>query len=713
MIFSPINTHSIPQELKDRDQWVCWNAIPNKDKKASKPKKVPIDPKTGRPASVSDPSTWGTFKQALDRCETYKMPGIGYVFDSNDPFVGIDLDKCRNPETEDLEAWANDIISDIDSYTEVSPSGTGVHILAKGELERGARSGNIEMYNKGRFFTVTGVIVSGASKLLNQRKKPIQQLFKSITSQLGRVTPAAETTFTGMSPDKLLGNILLGETNNRFAELWAGSTRSYASPSEADLALCGILTKYTQDPEVIDALYRESNLYRSKWDEYRGEKTYGQKTIEKALTPQSSVQTEQENNEKQSHYSVAMKVIDVLGSENLIYVNNSFWQWVSTGIWNTVDDRLIKKAVHSADEQNKLTKSRIDSILELIKTEQHIQEHEFNRNTKTINCLNGELHFIENEWKLYPHDQMNYCTYQIPVAYDPMARPERFIRFLTEVFEGDEDCKEKSMLLQEFLGYALIPSCQFERFLLLIGQGANGKSVFLRVLEALVGPQNVCGVQPSQLEHKFKLAHLEGKLVNIVTEIPEGAVMSDALMKALVSGELLTAEKKNKPPFDFRPFCTMFFATNHMPYLRDFTNAFFRRSEIISFNRQFSERDRDTTLIDKLLEELPGILNLALTGLKRLYEQNGFTEVKSSLLGKEGWEQEANHVIRFVQESCEQSPGFEAEISTVYMRYSNWCQLEGIKPIQKQKLTNRLRSMGCHDKKGVGGSRRLTGIKLR
>jgi primase-polymerase (primpol)-like protein len=126
--------------------------------------KIPLDPHTGRYASTTDSLTWGTFEEAVRRAEEHGL-GIGFVFSSGDPFVGVDLDKCRNAETGEVEQWAQEIIEELDSYTEVSVSGTGVHIIAKGKPPASISKtlsefgGKIEMYSQERFFTVTGNVM--------------------------------------------------------------------------------------------------------------------------------------------------------------------------------------------------------------------------------------------------------------------------------------------------------------------------------------------------------------------------------------------------------------------------------------------------------------------------------------------------------------------------------------------------------------------------
>jgi primase-polymerase (primpol)-like protein len=150
---------NIPEELTERPQWVCWRLEERKGKMT----KVPYTPGTLRRASSTDLMSWRTFSEAVAASEAGEPPydGIGYVFCSGDPFVGIDLDSCRDPETGAVAEWAQEIIDDAsEGYVEVSPSGTGIHIIIEGRVRGGGiRRGPIEMYSHGRFFTISGVLL--------------------------------------------------------------------------------------------------------------------------------------------------------------------------------------------------------------------------------------------------------------------------------------------------------------------------------------------------------------------------------------------------------------------------------------------------------------------------------------------------------------------------------------------------------------------------
>lgn len=156
-----VKPDTIPDELKARGQWVGWRFAPKRNK-SDEWTKVPHNAHTGGEASSTHPATWAPFDDALAAADRHGWDGIGYVFSIADPYTGIDLDNCRDPLTGVLKPWAAKIVADLDSYTESSPSGTGVHIIVKAVLPTGRRrSGPIEMYDQRRFFTFTGFRIDG------------------------------------------------------------------------------------------------------------------------------------------------------------------------------------------------------------------------------------------------------------------------------------------------------------------------------------------------------------------------------------------------------------------------------------------------------------------------------------------------------------------------------------------------------------------------
>jgi len=413
-----------------------------------------------------------------------------------------------------------------------------------------------------------------------------------------------------------------------------------------------------------------------------------------------------------SHLEVVKKVLQQIGVENLIFTGAIFFRWRGD-VWAQIDDREIKKAVHENTDQKLITSNLVNSVIEILKTETFRIGFEFDQSACFINCKNGELYFEKNEWSHRIHCRENYRTSMIAANWDRDAQSPLFDNFLRDAFKGDPDAIEKIMIVHEAIGYSLTTSSRYEKFLMLIGKGANGKSVLLSVLVALIGREYVCAVQPDQFDNRFQRAHLVGKLANIVTEIKEGGKIADAQLKSLVSGELTTAEYKNQSPFDFHPFATMWFGTNHLPYTRDFSEALFRRAIILTFNNQFNGAARDVDLTEKLKQELPGILNHALAGLARLYANGCFTDCSSSQDIAAKWRQEADQAAQFVEECCEIDSSVSVSSQDIYANYMGWCDEVGIRlKLSRNTLTSRLESLGYTRLKGTNGVRLIHGLRL-
>ena len=374
--------------------------------------------------------------------------------------------------------------------------------------------------------------------------------------------------------------------------------------------------------------------------------------------------------------------------------------------------RQIVQAVLRNKVDN-ITSSLVRSVTEVLKTEVYKSCHSFNvGNPESVNCINGEIELDEGRWALRPHRKELYRTTQIPISYIQQAEARKFLNFLNEIFSKDEDKKEKIEALLQLIGYTLMSHAHHEKFIILVGAGANGKSVLLSVIQSLCGDDNVAAVQPRDFDRSFQRAHLHNKHANIITEIPQGSIIADAELKAITSGEPSTVEHKYGNPFVMQPFCTCWFGTNHMPQSKDYSEALFRRATIITFNRVFSTKEQNPNLREELKEELPGILVLALEAYAKAL-QNGFTEPTSSSCAKDEWRLEVDQVAQFVNELCEKDPKAEVDIDKIYSRYEHWANSEGItRQLGKKGLRQRLAKLGFGNRRS-SVNRYVTGIAFK
>ncbi len=277
----------VPAELTERAQWVCWRYVP--DPSRAKPKKVPICPATGEFAAADDPSSWGNFDEASTRHEQGGCEGLGFVFTADDPYCGIDLDNCFENDTDALNEDAQDLVNRLDSYNELSPSGEGMHIIVAAKLPgKGRKRGGIEIYDRLRYFTVTGDSDPTVPQLIRPAQEVVDELYARLQppKKLPSINRDARAFVGPELPDAAVLDAIRASRHGRwFHSMYEGrGGERYGSRSEADLALTGLIADFVgNNPAQIDRIFRGSALYRGKWDEQRGAHTYGEMTVNKAL----------------------------------------------------------------------------------------------------------------------------------------------------------------------------------------------------------------------------------------------------------------------------------------------------------------------------------------------------------------------------------------------------------------------------------------------
>ena len=297
-------------ELKSLPQWVAYRLVWNEKK--GKADKIPVNPRDGKGAKANDPTTWGTYDEAMDYAQRQgliagKSGGVGFEFAGG--YAGIDLDHVIEADGT-LKKFAQDIVSMMNSYTEISPSGTGLHILFKltcplseiGDRNRDSKLG-IEIYDSGRYFTVTGRVY-GELKPIAERTEELRSVYTKYLSKIESVRmpdtmPAKVQSSSVLSSMKSEGGVAYDELSDydllekmfssrrggEIRALFNGDISGYGSQSEADLALCSHLVYWTQgDFSRVDSLFRQSGLMRDKWDKSIKGQTYGAITISKALS---------------------------------------------------------------------------------------------------------------------------------------------------------------------------------------------------------------------------------------------------------------------------------------------------------------------------------------------------------------------------------------------------------------------------------------------
>lgn len=340
---------------------------------------------------------------------------------------------------------------------------------------------------------------------------------------------------------------------------------------------------------------------------------------------------------------------------------------------------------------------------------------ELNANPYIINIRNGLYNVLEDT--LIPHTPDYYSTVQLNVSYDKNADCPLFKRFLAESMDGD---MEQVALIQEILGYFLIPVNAAQKCFVIVGVAAAGKSVLLRVLnDVLLGRQNVSNVSWQALNERFKTAELFGKLANIFADLPTKNIDDNGIFKALVGEDYLTVEKKNKNPFSFQSTARLLFSCNSIPKnYGDKSEGFYRRLIIIRFNHTVPPDKRDPELLDKFRMEADGIFLYALEGLRRLMKNHYlFSETQTNADELQQYREESDSVLSFVKECCEvtMDDSVAAGSTELFNAYKAYCEECGLKPYAQKNFVQLLTTGHPSVERGVdslGKRRVLKGITL-
>ena len=333
---------------------------------------------------------------------------------------------------------------------------------------------------------------------------------------------------------------------------------------------------------------------------------------------------------------------------------------------------------------------------------------DFNRNPYLVNVRNGLLDIRDMSFK--EHTPSYLSTVQLNVEYNPQVDCPQFKKFLNEVL----DCK-LIPLVQEIVGYLLTTNTVSQKAFVFWGPARTGKSTLLWVVEyLLLGKKNVSNIPWQEIGDKFKTAELLGKLANVFSDLPSKSIDDTGIFKVVTGEDYLMAEKKNKNPFKFKPFARLVFSCNELPrnYV-DRTEGFYRRLIIVPFNRQEKSKI-DKALKDKFQREKEGILNWALEGLKRLYENNfEFSENELTDGVKKEYKRENNNVISFVEECCEIDSLFSCSRIEIYEAYKEFCGEAGLKALSQIKFNKELEGNFNITRSRSGKLRLWNGVRIK
>ncbi|WP_432352680.1 phage/plasmid primase, P4 family [Sporosarcina sp. A2] len=745
--------NSIPSELKALPQWILWKS----EKKGGRYTKVPYQV-DGEMAQSSNRSTWSTFATVIKFYMKGDYDGIGFVFSRQDNYIGVDIDNCvvdGKPNT-----FATEIIDSLDSYTEFSPSGKGLHIIIKGGLPQNVMGTGrkntqhgLEIYSYGRYFTFTGNREN--SNDVYDRTDELAEVFEKYFDDSdiqGRVNLADfENDEIKISNETLWERMFRSKSGDVIRSLYNGDLID-GDHSSSDLALCNHLAFWTgKSATRMDAMFRETGLLRDKWDviHFREtNETYGERTIAEAITSTPSTILDQQQYDEFSFDFIDGEEVDKpkkkfrlteLGNAERIayeyghtikYVGDMGWLIWDGKRWRVdtkkeierITNKVLRGLYKSEDEmESKWARMcerrniRMNSIKDLMplvpgeRTDFDLHKYLFNVDNGILDLRTG---------KLQPHDRELNLTKITNVEYDKKAECPTWMKFLSQIFKGDADLIE---YMQRLVGYSLTGDISEQGMYFLVGGGSNGKSVFINTIKKVLGDYGIQTSSETFIKRKSDganndIARLASSRFVSAVESEEGEKLQESLVKTITGGEPITARFLRQEFFEFLPEFKVFFTTNHKPVIGGLDEGIWRRVKIIPFNLSLKAHERDRKLEEKLTLEMPGILNWAIEGCLK-WQKSGLQEPKVVAEATGAYKDDMDILAPFLNEACyidePKNETIQIEAKELYSVYNNWCFKAGERTVGNRTFYRMLETKGYGKTKGAGNKTFLTGITIK
>lgn len=368
-----------------------------------------------------------------------------------------------------------------------------------------------------------------------------------------------------------------------------------------------------------------------------------------------------------------------------IYTAESFFLYDS-GYYREARDYEIQKIIHDKLLVTKMHPADIKDTMEIWKILASKKSEDVNSDPYIVNVNNGLLNL--HTFELGPHTRDSFTTIRVNAQYDVTEDCPQFKKFLAESLDS-----ELVPLVQQMIGYSMTMLTDAQMSFIIKGVACSGKSTLIKILEGIAGKNNVSNIPLQSLGDRFKTSELYGKILNTFSDLPSKAMEDSGVFKAIVGSDSIVAEKKNKPPFSFRPFAKIVYSTNELPPQVDRTNGVFRRLKIISFNKAIPQNRINTRLAEELLEEKNGIFSWGMEGLKRLIANHfHFDDTASSDAEVDRYRISCNSTLAFIQDECIFEQGCTTRSMALYEAYKEYCNRNGLRAMAQNTFSNELES---------------------
>ena len=745
---------TIPKFMQEHGRFCLWKLVMKPGK--TKPDKIPYQ-LNGKRADATNPQHYSSFEETVDVFADGGYAGIG--IGCFEPLRLVDVDNCVVNGT--LDARGQDIVDTLDSYTELSPSGNGIHIfiLADGfayDSEHyyiNNRNTHVEVYAPdvtGKFLTLTGKVIHGID--VNERSEQLQVVLdKYMKRPDADVTaPVVDAPGSFLSDESVYTKASKSKQADKFNALWNGEIPEGKSPSEADMALAEILAFWCGGDTVqMDRLFRRSGLMRDKWDRVQSGSTYGMITLTKAVKKCTTFYSPMMATADEDFNDILSKLTEFNLLENRRYRSGDIgygrlfadmfkaiaryvperkkWfvydgkRWVPDianlkimELGKDLADAMLLYTSTIKDEEKRLLFLKESKYWQQRRfRETYIKEAQsvnpvpmerFDSNRYLFNCNNVPFDLRTGIPK--EHSSEDFLTKISPVDYDPDATSERFDRFIDEVMSADRD---KALFLQKALGYGICGDTRYECMFFLYGETTrNGKGTLMESVLRVLGDYGKA-VRPETIAQKHTvnsqapsedIARLAGIRFANISEPSRGLVLNAAQVKNMTGNDTLNARFLNENSFDFEPQFKLYINTNYLPVISDMTMFTSNRVIIIPFDRHFEPWEQDRTLKEEFARPTTqsAILNWLIAGYRILHDE-GFIQPSAVTAAISAYQYESDKLAQFTEERLEPDAAAEVKTALVYEEYRRWCSDNGCYCENNRNFLHELRKFGRVERK--------------
>jgi len=726
----PVLFQNIPLGLRSVPRWTLWNYVLIGEGDTQRWSKLPVQP-TGKAASSTNATTWTDFLSAEAAYLTGRFDGIGFVFTGDDHIIGVDLDDCFDDVSNQFtNAELKGIADGIQGYMEISPSGTGVKIFTLADLQ-GAHVDHdkgLEIYPKGRYFTVTGHKLSGElpSELQDITHLIPERTVRSSGDAFADYNPPLE----GWDMAKVEAELLPQFDPHCGYTDWLQMGMCLHHQFQGDLEACEMWDRWSYgDGSVVNYT---TNACENKW------KTFNQKGGGATLRTLTFKISQNNRSEALAKGDLILGVAPMENAQTFLDAKFSCEEGVKLVHYSS--DFFAYKGTHYADMEESTVRSDLYKFLDRCKKQDrkgnivpfapnpasvsaamdatkalvHLENHANTRPpvwlngysanrpeaSKLVSLKNGLFHLEDNI--LLPHSLGFFTQNSLPFSYDPLAQCPQWLQFLDDVWSEDQESID---CLQEMFGYILSGDTLQQKFFNIIGPRRSGKGTINKVLVELLGQHNTVAPELGELCDTFGLQPWLGKLLASFTDArapdrDRGAVVSQLLR--IVGGDTVTINRKNKEAWNGYLPTRIVIYSNEVLQLTESSNALTGRMIVLKMSKSFYGKE-DTALSTKLMAELSGIFNWAMVGLHKRIERGGyFVQPTTGQELLETMEEMSNPIGSFIEDALEYETGVEVDKDDVFLCYKRWAVKHGLTP--GNDLSFKRRFLAATQDKGVSAT---------